>query len=184
MRQRLRKGRGRRGRAKLRPLHPPEPSVYGDVPSLISPADAATYRSPLEDVFWTFARPFTIYVDAQVANISTSPTYSRFGQHDQNAAIGVDNPAVTPQAYTVTGCITYGNNQQWTDFSVGQNGQLKLKDTEGQVRIKVEQQGYDLIKDAKLVNLDGFSFQFKSNPRPHGLLGSPSRWTFFLERVE
>lgn len=152
--------------------------------SLISATDAATYRSQLDSVFWTFARPFNVYLAAQVATISTSPTYSRFGQHDQNAAIDDDNVAVTPQVYTVTGCITYGNNQPWTDFSVGPDGKLKLKDAEGQVRIKVEQQGYDILKEAKLVNLDGFSFQFKSTPRPHGLLGSPTRWTFNLEQVE
>ena len=154
------------------------------MPSLIPDSQIASYRTPLDEVFWTFARPFTVYVDAQVANISTSPTYSRFGQHDQNAAIDGDNPAVTPQPTTITGCILYGGNQQWTDFSVGPNGQLKLKDTEGQVRIKVEQQGYDIIQGCKLVNIDGFSFQFKSNPRPHGLLGAPTRWTFHLERVE
>ena len=152
--------------------------------SLIPADQAAIYRGALGDVFDTFARPFSLYIEAQTATISTSQTYSRFGQHDQNAAIDADDVAVTPQFYTVTGCIMYGNNQAWTDFSAGRDGQLKLKDGEGKVRIKVEATGYELMKSCRLVSLDGFSFQLNSKPRPHGLLGAPTRWTFVLERVE
>lgn len=152
--------------------------------SLITTAQASEYQAALSDVFWTFARPFSLYVEAQTATISTSQTYSRFGQHDQNAAINSDNVAVTPIVYTVTGCILYGNGQPWTDFSVGQNGQLKLKDSQGKVRIKVEATGYELMKSCKLVSLDGFSFQMSSNARPHGLLGAPTRWSFELEKID
>lgn len=152
--------------------------------SLIPESQAAIYRGALADVFDTFARPFSLYVEAQTATISTSQTYSRFGQHDQNAAINSDNVAVTPIVYTVTGCILYGNGQPWTDFSAGQNGQLKLKESQGKVRIKVEATGYELMKACRLVSLDGFSFQLNSNARPHGLLGAPTRWSFDLEKVD
>lgn len=154
------------------------------MPSLISAAEAASYQVALNDVFDTFARPFLLYLEAQTAVISTSMTYSRFGQHDQNAAINADNVAVTPQVYTVTGCILYNKNQPWMDISPGDDGQLKLKESDGIVRIKVEEQGYQLLKDAKVVSLDGFNFQLNSNARPHGLLGNPTRWTLTLEKID
>lgn len=154
------------------------------MPGLLSSAQGAEYRAALDDVFWTFARPFSLYVEAQNATISTSPSYSRFGQHDQNAAIDEVNVAVAPQVYTVTGCILYGNNQPWLDFSAGKDGQLKLKESNGIVRIKVEATGYQLMKECKLVTLDEFSFQLNSNARPHGLIGSPTRWTFTLEKID
>jgi hypothetical protein len=154
------------------------------MPSLVSTAEAAIYQAALNDVFDTFARPFLAYISAQNVTISTSLTYSRFGQHDQNAAINADNVAVTPQVYTLTGCIWYGRNQPWTDITLGDNGQLKLKESDGTVRIKVEEQGYNVLKDAKMVSLDGFNFQLNSNARPHGLVGQPTRWTFTLEKID
>lgn len=155
--------------------------------SLITAAQAAEYRAAISDIFWTFARPFSLYLDAQTAVVSTSLTYSRFGQHDQNTPVDADNPAVTPTVYTVTGCITYGNRQPWLDFSPDGSKavqQLKLKESDGIVRIKVEEQGYNLFKQAKLVELDGFMFQLNSNARPHGVVGEPDRWSFTLEKVD
>lgn len=157
------------------------------MPSLIPADQAVLYRSALDDVFWTFARPFQLYIEAQTAVISTSLTYSRFGAHDENAPIDADNTAVIPQVYTLTGCILYDNRQPWETFTVGKRtdgGELKLRDSNGIVRIKVDSQGNDLLKNCKLVSLDGFSFQLNSNARPHGLLGAPTRWSYTLEKTD
>ena len=158
------------------------------MPSYITDAQRLIYDAALQSQFDTFARPFQLFVEANVATISTSVEYSRFGQHDQNAAITTENTAVTPQFHTVTGCIYYGNKQPWIDISpdgVGQEAQqIKIKNSEGTVRIKVDATGYVLLKQVKLVNLDGFQFQIDSNARPHGLLGSPTRWTYTLQKVE
>lgn len=149
---------------------------------LLSYSEKVSYDQALQNIFDTFSRPFLIYLEAQQATISTSLTFSRFGQHDQNAAINADNVAVTPQVYTITGCILYGNKQPWDylGFSVahGKEAQQdKLRDAFGTVRIKVDASGYGLLKQAKLLNLDGFDFNAVSTPRPHGLVGEPNRWT-------
>jgi hypothetical protein len=154
------------------------------MPSLLSAAEQAAFQGAMRDVFDTFARPFAIYLDAQVANISTSLTYSRFGDHSQNAAISADNPAVTPVVYTVTGCIMYGNKQPWLDIAPSPAQQLKLRESDGIVRIKVEATGHALLSQVKRVVLDGFTFQLNSTPRPHGIVGQPDRWTFTCEKVD
>jgi len=146
-------------------------------------------QAALDDEFATFMRAMQVFVEAQYVTISTSPTYSMFGDHSQNAPISTDNTAVTPQSYIISGCIRYGNTQPWPDFSATRSaaqggGQLKLKDSEGLVRIKVNSDGYDILKDVKLINLDGFQFQLDSTPRPHGLLGNPSRWTFQFRKLD
>lgn len=152
--------------------------------SYVSATQAAIYNAALDNLFATFARPFSLYVEAQTAVISTDPTYAGpFGQHDQN----VFNPTVTPQVYTVTGCITYGRNQDnpYGEPYPGKDAsQLKNRDTDGTVRIKVQADGYALMRSCKQVSLDGFNFIMTSAPRPHGLLGAPSRWTFTLTRTE
>lgn len=155
--------------------------------SLLSAAQQADYKSALSSVFWSFARPFSVYITANTAVISTSPLYSPFGFHDQNTAISVVNAAVTPQAYTVTGCILYGRDQPWPYISpdVGTDAQqLKLRDSDGKVRIKVEATGYALLKQAETVVLDGFTFVIDSTPRPHGIVGQPDRWTFALQATQ
>ena len=146
-------------------------------------AQRTEYRGVLDDVFWTFARAFDMYVSANTAVISTSQTYSRFGQHDQNAAIDGDNPAVTPQVYTLTGCITYAKDQPYRYTTLGDVGDLKLRMNEGEVNIKVDATGDALLSQVKMVKLDGFNFTLTSNARPHGLLGVPTRWSYTLTKT-
>jgi hypothetical protein len=149
---------------------------------LIDPAYQSTLEGLVNQVFDQMKRPFTLYVEAQVANISTNPNYSRFGQHDQN----VFNPAVNPQATVVYGTILYANQQPW-EMVAPENRtnyqQDKLRESFGQVRIKVDASGYALMQNVKLVNLDGFNFKPVGNARPHGVF-SPQRYTFYLIKVD
>lgn len=151
--------------------------------SLLSVSQKSMIRASLKDVFDTFARPFTVYVEAQQLTISTDPSYSRFGQHDQN----VDHPAVLPQSYTLTGCILYGSKQPFdymASFGTDTSKQNKVRVAEGKVRVKVDATGYALFKDAKRIVIDGINFDNDSTPRPHGIVGAPDRYSFDLTRVE
>ncbi len=151
--------------------------------NLVNDTQKAEYDGALFSVFETFARPFEIFIQAQTAVISTSPSYSRFGDHSQNAAVTADNPAVTPQVFTVSGCILYGNKQPW-EYIEPNDVQNKIRESAGIVRIKVYPTGYQLMKQCKMVNLDGFDFTLNSNARPHGLVGNPNRYTFTLTKVD
>ena len=154
---------------------------------LLSTAEKTAFDSAMQDLFATFARPFLMYVAAQKATISTSLTYSRFGQHDQNAEVTAENTANTPIVYTLTGCILYGNKQPWEYVPFGERREAqqdKIRESMGTVRIKVDASGHGLLAQAKLVNLDGFDFTMVSNARPHGLVGQPTRWTYTLQKVD
>ncbi len=138
-------------------------------------------------VFQTFMREFTMYLDARVAVINTTPSFAgMFGDASQNAT-GPGATPVTPQVYTLSGCIRYGNGQPWEFIEAGSRAnyqQNKVRESEGQVRIKVDRSGYALLKDAQQVVLDGFTFTLDSTPRPHGLVGDPDRWTFSMLKVD
>lgn len=149
--------------------------------SLLTQAEKTAARGKLDDVWATFAQPFQMYVAAQQVTISTSPTFSMFGDHSQNAAITVDNTAVTPKAYTVTGCILFGNRQPWPYMDA--SPELKLRNAEGTLRVRVDATGDALMRGAELVTVDGFDFTIVSTPRPHGLLGAANRWTYTLQRT-
>ncbi len=151
--------------------------------SLLTTYQQASYKAALDAVFDTFARPFVAYVEAQTVTISTDPNWSRFGQHDQN----VFEPPVTPQPYILTGCIRYANNQSYdymSPYPGGANEQLKLRESDGKVRIKVEASGHAIMQQAKRVVLDGMSFDNDSTPRPHGIVGAPNRWTYTLSKID
>lgn len=142
-----------------------------------------TLEAAAQWVFDQFKRPFQLYIEAEIANISTNPNYSMFGQHDQN----VFNPAVNPQVSTVMGTIYYPNQQPWDyvePMSRTNYDQTKIRESFGQVRIKVDGSGYTLMQGVRLVNLDGFNFKLSSNARPHSMFGPPTRYTFYLTKVD
>ncbi len=156
------------------------------MPSLLTDAQKSYFDAAMADQFDTFKRGFAIYVSAQTAVISTSLTYSRFGPHSQDTPVSADNMAVTPQFSVISGCILYDDKQPWVYSTPGgkksDTQELKLRESDGIVRIKVDATGNALLSQCKLVNLDGFDFQLDSTARPHGLVGSPTRWTYTLER--
>jgi hypothetical protein len=150
---------------------------------LLTAAQNSEYQSALFDVFWTFARPMQVYLLPNIAVVSTSPTFSRFGDHSQNAPVTADNSAVTPVTYTITGCVLYNNKQPWEYLNVT-DAQDKIRQSQGIVRIKVEASGNALFQQVKNLSIDGFQFTFDSNARPHGLVGNPDRWTYTARKVD
>ena len=151
--------------------------------SLITPALAAALDPFIGNVFDTYKRALTVYIEASIASISTNPNYSRFGQHDQQ----VFNPAVNPQATVISGCLLYGNQQPWEYVEPNTRTayqQDKLRESFGTLRLKVDATGYALLMNMKLINVDGFNFKPITNARPHSLIGSPSRYTFVLQKVD
>ena len=151
---------------------------------LLTDGMKSDYDDALYSVFATFMRPFGLFVQAQQAVISTSFTYSRFGDHSQNAAITPDNTVVNPLYQTVSGCIHYANGQPWDYTAAPGDQQNKIRESFGTVRIKVDASGQALLRGCKSVALDGFDFTLISNARPHGLVGAPTRWTYTLQKVD
>lgn len=136
----------------------------------------------LDSAWNTLKRVLLVYSLPQVAYISTTTANPRFAQHDQN----VFNPQVTPQAQTIYGIIRYGTKQPW-DYIEPQSrtaySQQKIRDSEGEVTIKVDAAGYALLKDVKRVVVDDGQFQLISTPRPNTLF-TPKRWQFRYGRLE
>lgn len=152
--------------------------------SYITPEMQAGYDEALFNVFATFMRPLTVYIDAQVAVVNTTASFAgMFGDSSQNA-VGPGVTPVTPQSYVVSGCIHYANGQPWPYIAPPGPGQNKARESEGTVRLKVDVSGYALLNGCAQVRLDGYTFTNDSTPRPHGLVGQPNRWTFNLLRVD
>ncbi len=146
--------------------------------SLIDETDKADYQQALIDVFDSFKRPFTVYLEAQKVIINTNPNFSRFNLSNQNS---LDVP-VTPQPQTIYGCILYDKKQQYP-FMVGGDTQSKVKMADGDVRIKVSIDDAKTMMVSKQFQIDGFDFVVDTSPRPHGLF-IPALYTFYLQRAQ
>ena len=146
--------------------------------SLIDDLEKSDDQQALIDIFDTFKRPFTVYIEAQKVIITTNPAFSRFGQNDQNSL----TVPVQPQPITMYGVILY-DKKQYYPFMVAGETQLKVKMTDGDARIKVSVDDAQTLRVGKQFQIDGFDFTIDTAPRPHGLF-IPSLYTFYLKRVQ
>lgn len=140
--------------------------------SFFTNQDKFFLSSELDKVAKSFERPITISLEAKKAIISTNPNFNRFQANDQNLIS--QNPENVPTLYTVMARVLY-EKQQPVNYSqpyVGgskSDAQAKLVNQEGRVRIKMDMSGAALLKDARLVELDGTPYNIDSSNRLHGL---------------
>ncbi len=151
--------------------------------SLISNLEKAAMESEIQNVFDTFKRPLIVYRTPEKVYLSTNPNFSRFGQFGQNNEMQKEE--INQQNIsTIEACILYAKNQGFEQFNKDKTGgsyeAIKVRESNMKVRIKVDIVGYEILKDAKLIELDGRHFQKDSEPRCHGLFDT-TRWSFFFK---
>ena len=146
--------------------------------SLISDADKASYQNELLQVFDTWKRPFIAYFEPQKVVVSSNPNFSRFGNNSQNST----NVPLTPQPVTILGVIKHTEKQPYF-YMGGDDAQIKIKNANGECKIKVRIEDAKQFMGIKLFEVDGFSYRLKNTTRPHGLF-TPALYTFYLERTE
>jgi len=151
--------------------------------SYLSDTEKAAIETEFHNVFDTLKRPLIVYSAPEKIYASTDPNFSRFGQFGQNNEM--QNEDINQQQYqTIQACILYNKNPDFEQYNKDKTGgtyeQLKVRDVNLKVRIKVDIDGYNVLKDAKLLQLDGLEFLKDSPPRPHGLFGA-TRWSFFFK---
>jgi hypothetical protein len=153
------------------------------VSSILSDAEWAAIAADLKSVADTFARPLKVYKEATHTVIVSDPNYNPFAPSNPGSA----DIQVTPNETVINGRITYDKLQDQAFVtphgqSAAQGAQIKVKDqTSRAVRVKVDEAGYLVLKDAKRVDIDGELFFPASNPRKHGV---PGAWyyTFYFTR--
>ena len=151
--------------------------------SLLSDSEKNAMEASLNDVFDTFKRPIVVYSSPEKIYVSTDPNFSRFGQFGQNNEM--EKQEINSQnIQTIYATILYSKNQDFEQFNKDKTGgtyeQIKVRDNNVKVRIRVDSTGYAILKDAKLIQLDGRAFIKDSPSRGHGLFTSV-RWDFFFK---
>ncbi len=124
----------------------------------------------------TFARPITVFKIGTRTAIASSQNYN-FIYRQQSA-----NTVTTEVSQTFQARIKYisADEELLPDANAGQD---KIILPAGSVKIKVNLEGYNYMKEAKRVELDGFRFSIKSNGKPLGMFG-PQYYEFLLLPID
>jgi hypothetical protein len=132
----------------------------------------------IDQIHDTFARDITVFKIGQRTVIASSPTYNAL--YKQQSL----NSETTEVAKTFQARIKYVQIEETLLQNVagsarGGSGQDKIILPSGTVKIKVNLEGYEYVREAKRVELDGKRFSIKSNGKPLGMFG-PQYYEFIL----
>lgn len=125
----------------------------------------------------TFAREITVYKFGQKVAIATTNEYNALYKTNVNAG----RQQLTQVSRTIMARIKYEKFDQTNFYQ--EASQEKIVIPEGAIYIKVDEDGYNYVKDAKTVELDGKTFAIKSPGKPEGMFG-PQYYKFLLIPLE
>jgi hypothetical protein len=133
-------------------------------------------KSIIDQIHDTFAREITVFKIGQRTVISSSPTYNALYKQQSS------NTATTEVSQTFYARIKYVDMNE--ELLKNPNpGQDKIIMPTGVVKIKVNLEGFNYVKEAKRVELDGRRFSIKSDGKPLGMFG-PQYYEFVLTPLD
>ena len=146
----------------------------------LTASERAAMAANLLDLHDTFGRDIVVYKEAKKVIISTDPNYNYLYKNTRGQMSSVKNKIIQT---TMKARILYVGRQNEDMFDGEAGAQIKVDKHVGEVRVKVNKDGYEFLKDAKRCELDGRKFTISSDERPHGLF-SPRYYTFYLKPVD
>jgi len=145
--------------------------------SYISSSQKDYINNIFDNIHETFARTITVISNPKLTVISSSPAYNYFYDKDSSAAEAVQ---YTENKQTFKARIKYVNNS--LEQIPGSNAQDKLMLPAGSVKIKVAEDAYLVLKEARKVEFDGRRYSILSDNKPYGMFG-PKYYSFFLSPI-
>jgi hypothetical protein len=145
--------------------------------SLLTAAQKASYEAVMQDMHDTFARTIYAYKEAQKVIVSTDPNFNYL----YNNVKGVSQIVRKSQFQTLNARILYVDKNKEEMYNV--DTQIKVERDIGEVRIKLDADGYAYFKDAKRVEIDGRLFYKITDVKKHGLF-RPKFFTFYLRPTD
>lgn len=148
--------------------------------SLISDSDKEAFQSVFDDIHDTFAREIKFIKDAKKVILSTDPNYNYLYNNVKGQVSSVKYNIIEK---TFKARILYIGRQNEDLFDAEAGAQIKVDKHVGEVRIKVNAEGYSYLKDTKRCEFDGRKFTVITDEMPHGLF-VPHFYTFYLKPVD
>ena len=147
---------------------------------LISESQKNTIKAIIDDIHETFARNITVFKEGKTVSISASSEFN--GIYGRTGG-GQKSVTKTIESVTIKARIKYINAKElgFTDPSLGSQMDFELMD--GEVRITVDNAGFELLKDATRCEFEGRRYTIESKGNPTGIFG-PQYYHFYLKPME
>lgn len=150
--------------------------------SLISEDQKSVYQSAIKLVHDTMKRPLYVYKNPKKTIVSSVEQ-----NKNHNSLFGDDQYSEEQVKYTPVSGIFYGRILYEDNFTSNEllnfNKSIPDKVQENFIRIKIDEEGYDFIKDSKKINIDGQNCEITTTDRRHGLF-NPEYRTLWLRRIK
>jgi hypothetical protein len=145
--------------------------------SLLTSAQKSAIQSALSEVHDTFARDIYVYIEKKIstrpANLNYNPLYGRTKDDSKLSS------QTTLVKHTVQARVSYAPNQSESIIDAG--AQFNLTASHGKVRIKVDSDGYEKVKDSTRIEIDDNLFIVDTDAKNVGPF-STQYYTVFLKR--
>ncbi len=150
--------------------------------SFLSDEEKADLDSVFDTLHATFVKTVYAHSDGELTVLSYDPNYSStYGSPTSSESSGA--ATVDPIRTSFQGRILFADKMNLRGVDVGDGNSLKLRSMDGEVRIKVDAAGKEILEKTKKVEINNELYQFDTGPRPHGLF-SFNYYTYYLRRLE
>jgi hypothetical protein len=144
--------------------------------SYLNSAQQKQYEEAMDRMHETFARSIFVYRESLKVIVSTDPNFNYL----YNNVKGVSQTVRKSQFNVIKARILYMDRQDQLNYDGQVDTQIKIVQNAGEVRIKVDLEGYKFFKDAERVEVDGRMFFKVSDVKKHGMF-SPKYYTYYLQ---
>lgn len=146
--------------------------------SLLSNTEKSALEAVMDDLHATFARTITAYKDEERVVIITDPNYNPLYDTGGSTTESITRTSVSSTFSVRIQFQDAATKAYWSDGNV--NSQLKIEGPDGRVRIKMYDEDYAWLKEAKRFDIDGIRYVLDSSFRGHGLFDSKF-YTIYLK---
>jgi len=148
--------------------------------SLISDSQKNTIKAIIDDIHETFARNITVYEEGEKVLIAASSQFNGIYGKTSGGSTSVQKTVVS---HTIKARIKYINARE-QNLSGGEiESQLGIELVDGSVRITVDADGFEILKEAKRCEFEGRKYTIDSKGNPTGIFG-PQYYHFYLSPIE
>jgi len=145
--------------------------------SLISESQKNTIKNIIDDIHETFARNITVYEEGEKVLIASSSEFN--GIYGRTSG-GQRTTQRTIVSHTINARIKYINADKDV---INDSSQLGIEFIDGLVRITVDLDGFQILKEAKRCEFEGRKYIINSKGNPTGIFG-PQYYHFYLSPIE
>lgn len=147
--------------------------------SYLDSSEKEAMEQVMQNMHETFARSIFAYKDSTKVIVSLDPNFNYL----YNNVKGVKQTVNQTQFKSIKARVLYMDKQREQNLDAQVSSQVKVAQDIGEVRIKVDAEGYEYLSDAKRIEIDGRLMFKVTDVKKHGLF-RPKFFTYYLSPTD